>query len=460
MDQPKNCYIDCSDTFFSGLNTGIQRVVKNITTRMEAIGIFHGYRFIPVITVGSEIFIVKGNLADNYPVTRTVNSFLGNLRNMVDFIFSIRNEDTSSRFAAEEEAFELDPAKIPSGLHWRIVSACRNIIPFILRFTILLDTPFPWDSKVTLKKGDTFFVSDSFWNVNGLPALEKAVAKQARIVLLIYDVIPVTHPEFFSDINCMKFNQYLPAYLKVVDGVIAISRSTMDGVIQYCQKAGIGRDIAFDYFYLGADFSSEIPSDDPSSPLVENLGQERFFLMVGTIEPRKNHVYVLDAFEKLWQEGSNFKLCIVGKVGWKCDAIVKRMTSSAYFNKNLFVFNDLNDADLKYLLKRSCAVVIASIVEGFGLPVVEAMHFQKTLLASDIPVFREIGKDYPLYFPLDDNKILSELVFQVANGSLKSESICHGWMSWDESVHELMEKVIAIAERADAPKGTQNTALA
>jgi alpha-1,2-rhamnosyltransferase len=154
----------------------------------------------------------------------------------------------------------------------------------------------------------------------------------------------------------------------------------------------------------------------------------------------------MDAFERLWQKGSKIKLCVVGKIGWKCDAIVKRMTTSEHFNKNLFVFNDLNDTDLRYLLKRSRAVIIASIVEGFGLPVVEAMHLHKTLLASDIPVFREIGGDYPIYFPLDDNKMLSDLISRVANGSSKSESISKGWLSWDESIRVLMEKVIGMSE--------------
>jgi glycosyltransferase involved in cell wall biosynthesis len=315
---------------------------------------------------------------------------------------------------------------------------------------MLLDTSLLGESKVTLQRGDTFFFADSFWSASGLSALQNAKAKQAMIILLIYDIIPVTHPAYVDDIHCRKFTELLTEYLKVVDGVISISKYSMDEIVEYCQKSGIDRDIAFDYFHLGADFASDLPSDESHNQLVTDLDKERFFLMVGTIEPRKNHVYVMDAFERLWQEGSDLKLCVVGKVGWKCDAIVKRMTASGYFNKNLFVFNDLNDADLRYLLKRSCAVVMASMVEGFGLPVVEAMHFHKTLLASDIPVFREIGGGYPIYFPLDNDRLLSDLISRVASGSLKCESVGKGWLSWDESIRVLMGKVIGMAEGKDS----------
>ncbi|MEI6827056.1 MAG: glycosyltransferase family 1 protein [Desulfuromonadales bacterium] len=446
MNKPKHCYVDCTDTFFSELNTGIQRVVRNIISRIEVVEDYRGYRFIPVITVGSEILKIDGNLSDNYPITRTVNRLLAYLRNKADFYFASRRKELLPQPEIEQVLPRIDNGRVPSGLHGTIISGCRKIIPFLFRLTMYLDTPFFGDCKVILEKRDTVFFADSFWSLNGLPVLKNAIAIQAKIILLIYDIIPVTHPDFVAEINCKKFNELLPEYLKVVDGVIAISKFSMNEIIGYCQKARIDRDIAFDYFYLGADFAPSIAPVEPYKPTISNLYNDSFFIMVGTIEPRKNHVYVFEAFERLWQEGSEIRLCIVGKVGWKCEAIVKRMTTSGYLNKKLFIFNELNDADLDYLMKRSCAVIIASIVEGFGLPVVEAMHYQKTLLASDIPVFREIGGEYPIYFPLNDNKMLSNLIVRVACGNLKSENHIKGWLSWDESIHVLMDKVIGMSQ--------------
>jgi alpha-1,2-rhamnosyltransferase len=449
MDQQKFCYIDCTDTFNSGLKTGIQRVVRNIICRLEGLNGFEGYRFVPVITIGAEIYRLKPEIEQSYRVTRTVNAALSALRNLLDSFLSRSEPIREAAIPAPQQSpapATSAPAGILNRVHWTIVSGCRMVIPSLLKLAMLLDTSLLGDSKVELAEGDTFFFADSFWSASGLAALHNARLKRAKIILLVYDIIPVTHPAFVDEIHRRKFTELLDQYLGVVDGVISISKYAMDEVVQYCRQHGIGRDIVFDYFHLGADFAPEQSAERSDDRQVTELGSQEFFLMIGTIEPRKNHVYVLDAFERLWQSGSNQKLCIVGKVGWKCDAIMKRLTGSGFLNSKLFIFNNLNDPDLRYLLKRARAVVMASMVEGFGLPVVEAMHYNKTLLASDIPVLREVGGSYPIYFPLDDNELLSELVVQVSSGSLSCNSSGKGWLSWDESVRTLVQKVVAISE--------------
>ncbi|MEM8119924.1 glycosyltransferase, partial [Morganella morganii] len=97
------------------------------------------------------------------------------------------------------------------------------------------------------------------------------------------------------------------------------------------------------------------------------------FLMVSTIEPRKNHGYLLDAFERAWAQGSQARLCIAGRIGWKCEALVERVRQHPELNKRLFMFNDLSDKSLEYAYSHAASLVFPSYVEGFGLPLVEAM---------------------------------------------------------------------------------------
>ncbi|MBW4054797.1 MAG: glycosyltransferase family 4 protein [Proteobacteria bacterium] len=441
MDQMKCCYIDCTETFFSGLNTGIQRVVRNVVSRIH---IDPEYIFIPVITIGCETFRINGKRTEDYPVTQATIKILGCMRNLVDFLFN-KIKQLIRLLVVNNNTYTTQDRIADGGLHWKIISACSKITPLLIRVAFFLDAPFLRNRKVNMQEGDIFFLMDSLWNPNALHVVNYAKTKKVKIVMLVFDMIPVTHPACVEDITFCKFNEYLTEYLKVIDGVISISKYSIDEVIWYYSKLGMDKHIAFDYFHLGADFTTDLLSDKSPDQRLVDLGNAPFFLMVGTIEPRKNHVYVLDAFERLWAEGSNVRLYIVGKIGWKCDDIVKRFTGSSYLNKNLFVFNRLDDTGLKYFLRKSCAVIIASLVEGFGLPVVEAMYFKKTLLASDIPVFREIGGNYPIYFPLNDNNVLCELITRVADGSLKSENENMSWLSWDESVRVLMEKVICMA---------------
>ena len=129
------------------------------------------------------------------------------------------------------------------------------------------------------------------------------------------------------------------------------------------------------------------------------------WLVVGTIEPRKNHSFILDVFEELWDQGRQDKLVIIGRIGWKCDQVIARMQSHPELEHKLFFFADASDDELLYSYRNSQGLIFASYVEGFGLPIVEAMASKLRVFCSEIPVFREVGGTYPSYFALEDKKI-------------------------------------------------------
>jgi O-antigen biosynthesis alpha-1,2-rhamnosyltransferase len=448
MSESKFCYIDCTDTFNSGLNTGIQRVVKNIISRVENFGGYHGYTFIPVISVASELFAVDVDFKTRYRCTRFVNKSLGSLRNMLDGIFFINNNDIKDLYSIDNHSpcAKSNSCNNSKRLHAAIVSFSRKIIPLILKLPLFFDTIGSGRKKIQIQQDDVLFLADSFWNANTLSAARKAKASNARIILLIYDLIPITHPKFVDDINCAVFVDYLPEYLKMADGIIAISKYTMNEVSSHCKAVGFDNKLDLDYFYLGADFKSAPRSEQVDNQLFEKLSKEKYLLMVGTIEPRKNHVFVIEAFERLWKQGAKVSLCIVGKVGWKCDKILKRITESEFYNDKMFLYKNLNDDELYYCLNNSIAIIMASIVEGFGLPLIEAMHFNKPVIASDIQVLREIGRDYPFFFRLGDHNSFMEKVLLIDSGNMPARNQDHEWISWDESVQTLVKKVIRMAE--------------
>ena len=442
------CYVDCTGTFNSGLNTGIQRVVRNILSRLDGLEDYRGYRFVPVISVGSELYVLDVDFRKSFYLTRGVNRLLGAGWNVLGRLFGLNSRDHADLPGGkcQEAGKRFDLRSLPARLHEVTVTVCRNIIPFLLRMPPFLDTFVSGNKRVRLQLGDVFLLADSFWNVNSFNAAKKAKACRARIVLLMYDIIPLTHPGFFDQTTWFLFADYFPKYLNLVDGIISISQFTMYEVEKQCIKYGLVNQLALDYFYLGADFSSGPLSQSSEKKGFNDLAGEKFFIMVGTIEPRKNHMFVVDAFERLWEDGSGIRLCIVGKVGWKSDDILKRITGSKYFKKNLFFYENLDDYDLSCLMLQASAVIVASIVEGFGLPLIEARHLGKTVLASDIPVFREIGGDYPLYFSLDDGKSLIGKISLVADGKYTCAHTDEGWISWDDSVKTLLGKVIDIAK--------------
>jgi alpha-1,2-rhamnosyltransferase len=201
----------------------------------------------------------------------------------------------------------------------------------------------------------------------------------------------------------------------------------------------------FDYFHLG----SELDLSDADAAVDRGLLQlfetpEPVFLMVSTIEPRKNHAYLLDAFDRAWADGSRARLCIVGKIGWKCEALIDRIRQHRELNRRLFMFNSLSDKSLEHAYEHATALVFPSHVEGFGLPLVEAMQRGLPAMGSDIPVFREIGGDYMAYFDLADPQSLTDLVIGMdRNPTFPAPlSLEHWrWLTWREASAQLVERI-------------------
>jgi len=180
---------------------------------------------------------------------------------------------------------------------------------------------------------------------------------------------------------------------------------------------------------------------------IENVFAEGapIYLMVSTIEPRKNHAYLLDAFEILWAQGIDVRLCIIGKIGWKCEMLVERIRSHREYGKRLFMCNRVDDSSLEFAYRSSRALLFPSVVEGFGLPLVEAMQRGLPAMASDIPVFREVGRDFLAYFDLQDPASLADQVaayertdrFPAQQGIREWQ-----WPGWREASQEFVDKVL------------------
>ena len=174
--------------------------------------------------------------------------------------------------------------------------------------------------------------------------------------------------------------------------------------------------------------------DETVSRFFSRPGNEKVFLMVGTIEPRKGHELVLDTFEYLWDQGQDHKLCIVGKPGWNMDAFVARLRSHPQAGKKLLLLDHASDQTLRDAYRQADALIQASAGEGFGLPLIEAGQYGIPVLCSDIPVFHEVGGDNVLYFPRSVDGLAECIAFFSENCNTERipDSYKIGKRSWDD----------------------------
>ncbi|MBP9714559.1 MAG: glycosyltransferase family 4 protein [Sterolibacterium sp.] len=320
-------------------------------------------------------------------------------------------------------------------------------------------------NELTCQQGDVLVLLDSSWHADFFAQVEQLKQQGIGVVGVIYDLIPLTHPQFCDEPLVKVFDTWFDWVSRAADGYIAIS-ATIANEVRSDVHRRLGTEAAsarwYDYFQLGSELD-QAQDNAPVRSAVRALFDERHsaYLMVSTIEPRKNHAYLLDAFECLWarEPTTRATLCIVGRIGWKCAPLVNRIKNHPELGRRLFMFNDLNDSELECCYQHSQSLVFPSFVEGFGLPLVEAMQRGLPAMASDIPVFREIGADFLAYFQLDDPASLAALIQRFeASGHFPAQRKLTDWHwpGWRDSTRQLVERIATHTAR-HTPIAQRNT---
>jgi len=429
--KPKICYLDCTETVTYNNNTGIQRCVRNILSRLITVRERYEVVVCPVIAIMGNYY--QYDINKNAKTVNALSAVFGTIKNILDFLLP--------RFR-RAPVIAIEPAgTVHAGNYVDFIQLCRKIMPLFYWVAYQIDGVLVTRKSIRFEDNDILFIADAFWNEHSLLALTNCQSK--KIYLLLYDVIPLMAPHLCDDSHVYNFKSNFTKIISRLAGIFTISRSEMVNVESYCRS--ISKDTRYDYFYLGADFVDNSGENTINSTLEEVFRHGNVYIIVGTIEPRKNHSCVLDAFETLWQQGLDVTLCIIGKIGWKSTDIVSRINHNSQFGKKLFMLNGITDQELAYCYLKCSGVIFASLAEGFGLPLVEGMHCGRPVLASDIPVFHEIGGDYPAFFSPHDPLQLVNLVAQIEKGEIRLPTP-RSWITWDASVEMLFERLFSITD--------------
>lgn len=224
-------------------------------------------------------------------------------------------------------------------------------------------------------------------------ALRELKAAGTRILMFVYDLLPVTHPQWFPARVATEFEAWLPIVAKHVDTALCISDATRTELLAAFDNAGTEFGGQAMTIPLGADalWAHSRDSRRSESDAVR-------VLMVGTLEPRKGHAEVLDAFERLWESGRQIELILAGHSGWHVDALDRRIRRHPQYGRLLRWHEAPDDVELASLYASADLLLMASMGEGFGLPIAEAGSAGCRLLLRDLPVFREVAGERARYF--------------------------------------------------------------
>ncbi|MBR1738442.1 MAG: glycosyltransferase, partial [Firmicutes bacterium] len=301
-----------------------------------------------------------------------------------------------------------------------------------------------------MENGSVFFDIDSVWNARLKRSYLYPMLKDrgVRIVTQVYDVIPVTHPQFSHYNTRYNFMNYLAAVLEFSDMVIVNAKATLDKINELARDMGIEEKKGI-VVPLGADFKKKGNSgEEVDEEVAKKAAMGKYILMVGTIEPRKNHKLVLDAFDKKLKD-TGINVIFAGRSGWNIDKLMERIENHPEYNKRIFHIEGANDVTIDHLYKNAFAVAFPTFNEGFGLPVIESIQRGTPVIASDIAVLREVGGEFCDYFKLDDadafieaveKNLADEKAYEEKKNRLKE----YKTFTWDMSAEKMGEVLLSM----------------
>jgi glycosyltransferase involved in cell wall biosynthesis len=301
------------------------------------------------------------------------------------------------------------------------------------------------DAEVAIEPGDRFLTLSDSWNAfeTLAPVFDRIRAQGGEIVTCIFDLIPELYPHACHEATVPRYRAWLRKALVESDAFLAISRTVAEELADYVAASGLPHrpGLKIGWFHCGADLAAPA-AQAPREKIAGAVGGGApVFLMVGTIEPRKGHRVALAAFDALWRQGIEARLAIVGRRGWFEEAIVAQIRNHAEFGARLFWFDDVDDGELSYLYDHARALILPSYAEGFGLPIVEAARRGRTVICSDIPVFREVGRDGAVYFRVNDAEALAEAVRSVLRGEAAADPSRALGVSWAQATRRIVDVV-------------------
>lgn len=335
-------------------------------------------------------------------------------------------------------------------LRWMSDSALRRIafahlpVPLLhlawrLQSAATFDRLSQDGTPVDFRPGDVLVMCDAAWCCRSWEAARAARAAGAAVLLMVHDLIPVQQPEFSSALVTRIFGDWLAAMLPACDAVICNSQATENEVRAYAASHGVALPPC-GHFRLGSDPARPPAGGDCRADITRFLHDGApCFGAVGTIEPRKNHAFLLEAFERLWSDGHEVRLLVAGRVNAECQPLARRLLQHPEHGRRLLAVFDASDAEIAQVYERCRALVFPSLAEGFGLPLVEARTRGCPVIASDLPAFAELADAGVFLFDRRSGDALDALVLQHAATDRRAAVAPMPPFTWRDSAAQFLQ---------------------
>lgn len=290
-------------------------------------------------------------------------------------------------FKASQQLFALLRSRTTSFKPRLVASALSNLLRFRGN----------GKGRLYLNVGHTGLNSAGFRNWVG--------SANVRPVYLVHDLIPITHPQFARAGEDRRHRERMITVLTTGTGVIGNSRTTLDELAKFAAAEHLPMPPAVTAWLGTEPLPPAAPRNETNTPT---------FVTLGTIEGRKNHSLLLDIWSRLAERlgDQTPRLLIIGQRGWEAEDVFRRLDRDETIRNHVIELNHCCDEELAKHLSSAQALLFPSFVEGYGLPLIEALAAGVPVIASDLPVFRELCGNIPIYLEPMDGAAWEEAILE------------------------------------------------
>ena len=261
---------------------------------------------------------------------------------------------------------------------------------------IWLSGEAPLHRRLRRQAGPVFYINVSHHHLDRPASILRLKNKtKALFVPMVQDLIPIEFPEYVRPNQDNIHARRIATVTGLADAIVVTTKATADVLAPRLAVSGRAPPV------LVAPLGWDIPAH--SEPPEIRVPQP-YFVCIGTIEARKNHLLLLQLWRKMTVElgGDAPHLVIVGRRGWENENVVDMLERCPSIRGKVHEFSRVTDSEVRSLIEGARALLMPSFSEGFGLPIIEALALGVPVLCSDIPPFIEIGGSVPEYFdPID-----------------------------------------------------------
>ncbi|MEN9922840.1 MAG: mannosyltransferase [Actinomycetota bacterium] len=384
-------YLDVTSTLVTRNITGIPRVVRNLAGH---------------ITTSKIVLVEYDGLADAYfEVDQNLMSSQYDTATQV--------EKSSSFIRIYKQFGEI---RLVSKIITRIL---RNRYAFYLLRAIIGPKTATTGKKVSIQNG-VLFIPEVPLNQAHVRHIERMSGQpNIKLAILLHDLLPLQYPQYFSDDLVWKFRNF-SALLQLSDLTIVTSQSMKQQFLELLPEKRV----------------EIVPLPSSFTQYNGEIRRDNFFLMVGTIEPRKNHITVLKAFEKFSTRDPSARLTIVGARGWKYRKILQELKRLQKNGLHIEWYESVSDNRLLEFYRSARALIFPSFCEGYGLPILEALSQRTPVITSDVAVLRDFARygGVELVNPIDVEGFVAKMqtlqdskYAQSLSANIRVDDIPIGW---------------------------------